>query len=59
MFAEDGDPCQNSRAAKTALDKITAVQFSISPRSRNLNPIENVFKLHIISCRLYLWQNKT
>ena len=41
VFVEDGDPAQNSKAAKTALDKIGAVQFSIHPRSPDLNPIKN------------------
>ena len=45
VFVRDGDPSQNSQAAKTALDKIGAVQFSVSPRSLDLNPIENVFTL--------------
>ena len=45
MFVQDGDPSQNSKAAKTALEKIGAVQFSIPPRSPDLNPIENVFNL--------------
>ena len=43
VFVQDGDPSQNSKAAKTALSKIGAVQFSIPPRSPDLNPIENVF----------------
>ena len=30
VFVHDGDPSQNSKTAKTALDKIGAVQFSIS-----------------------------
>ena len=38
-FVQDGDPSQNSKAAKTALDKIGAVQFSIPSRSSDLNPI--------------------
>ena len=45
MFLQDGDPDQNSKAAKTALDKISAVQFSIPPRSPDLNLIENAFKI--------------
>ena len=45
VFVQDGDPSQNSKAAKTALDKIGAVQFSIYPRSLDLNPIESVFNL--------------
>ena len=45
MFSQDGDPSQNSKAAKTALDKIGAVQFSIPPRSPDLNRIANAFNL--------------
>ena len=36
---------KNSDAAKTALDKISAMQFSIPPCSPDLNPIEHVFNL--------------
>ena len=43
MFVQDGDPCQNSKAAKATLDKIGAVQFRIPLRSPNLNLIENAF----------------
>ena len=45
MFVQDGDPNQNSKAAKTALDKIGAVQFSVPPRSPDLNPNEYVYNL--------------
>ena len=45
MFVQDGDKSQNSKAAKTALGKSGAVQFSISPHSPNLNPIKNAFNL--------------
>ena len=45
VFVQDGDPSQNSNTAKTALDKIGAAQFSIPPRSPDLNPIENAFNL--------------
>ena len=45
MFVREGDPSQNSKATKTALDKIGAVQFSIPPRSPDLNPIGNAFNL--------------
>ena len=45
VFVQDGDPSQNSKSAKTALDKIGAVQFSIPPGRPDLNPIENVFNL--------------
>ena len=45
MFLQDGDPSQNSKAAKTTLDKIGAVQFTIPLRSPDLHPIENAFNL--------------
>ena len=45
VFIQDGDPSQNPKAAKTALDKIGAVQFSIPPRFPDLNPIEHTFNL--------------
>ena len=45
MFVQDSNPGQKSKAAKTALDQIGAVQFSILPRSPDLNPIENAFNL--------------
>ena len=45
VFVQDGGPSWNSKAAKTALDKIGGVQFSIPPRSPDLNPIENAFNL--------------
>ena len=45
VFVQDVDPSQNSKAAKTALDKIGAVRFSIPPRSLDLNPIKNAFNL--------------
>ena len=41
MFVQDG----NSKAAKTALGRIGAVQFSIPPRTPDLNSIKNVFNL--------------
>ena len=45
MFVQDVDPSQNSKAAKTALDKIGVVQFSIPPPFPDLNRIENAFNL--------------
>lgn len=45
LFLQDGDPSQNSALAKQAIDKIGARQFSIPPRSPDLNPIENIFHL--------------
>ena len=43
LFLQDGDPSQNSEKAKAALDTVGARLFSISPRSPDMNPIENVF----------------
>ena len=45
MFNQDNDPIQNPNAAKTALDKIIALQFSILRHSPDLNPTENAFNL--------------
>ena len=45
LFLQDGDPSQNSKPAKVAMEKIGAVQFSILPRSPDCNPIENLFNL--------------
>ena len=43
LFLQDGDPSQNSKAAKQALQAVGAAKFSIPPRSPDMNPIENVF----------------
>ena len=45
MFVQDGDPIQNSQAAKTALDKICAARFCIPRRNPDLYPIKNTFSL--------------
>ena len=45
VFVQDGGLSQNSKAAKTAVDKFGAVQFSIRPHSLDRNPIENAFNL--------------
>ena len=45
MFNQDDDPSQNYKAAKTALDMIGAVQFSIPSGSPDLNLIENALNL--------------
>lgn len=41
LFLQDGDPRQNSKAAKDALDEKNTTMFSIPPRSPDCNPIEN------------------
>jgi len=43
QFLQDGDPSQNSKKAKLAMDSVGATIFSIPPRSPDINPIENVF----------------
>ena len=45
MFVQNVDPSQNFKAAKIALDKIGAVQFSISPGSPDLNAFNLVQKI--------------
>ena len=45
LWIQDGDPCQNSYAAKTALWEIGSELLSIPPRSPDINPIENLFHL--------------
>ena len=49
-FLQDGDPVQNSAAAKRAFQEIQALMFSIPARSPDLNPIENLF--HLVSRQL-------
>ena len=45
LFLQDGDPSQNSKLAKDAMDSIGCRLFKIPPRSPDLNPIENIFHL--------------
>ena len=49
-FLQDGDPVQNSAAAKRAFREVDAMMFSIPARSPDLNPIENLF--HLVSRQL-------
>ena len=44
-FVQDGCAIQNSVAMKEVRDEIGAFVFCISPRSPDLNPVENVFHL--------------
>jgi len=43
LFLQDGDPSQNSKKARQAMELIGATKFSIPPRSPDMNPIENLF----------------
>lgn len=45
LFVQDGDPSQNSAAAKRALERVNGQLLKIPPRSPDLNPIENIFHL--------------
>ena len=45
LFLQDGDPHQNSKKAKKAMEKIGAQLFTISLDSSDVNPIENLFHL--------------
>ena len=45
MSVQDGDPSQNSKAIKTALDTMGPVQFTIPPNRPDLNPTGNAFNL--------------
>ena len=44
-FLQDGDPSQNSAAAKAVFSKLKLQVFTIPARSPDFNPIENVFKI--------------
>ena len=50
MWLQDGDPSQNSRAARDAMVRCQSELLKIPPRSPDLNPIENIF--HIVSRKL-------
>ena len=43
LFLQDGDPSQNSKLCKDAMDSVGCRLFHIPARSPDLNPIENVF----------------
>ena len=43
MFVQDGDPSQNSAAARKEMKELGVEVHSIPPRSPDINPIENVF----------------
>ena len=42
LFLHDGDPSQNRKAVKQVKQAVGATKFSITPRSPNMSPIENV-----------------
>ena len=45
LWVQDGDPCQNSNKSKQAQAEVNSELFRIPPRSPDLNPIENLFKI--------------
>ena len=50
LFLQDGDPRQNSKKAKKAMEEIGTQLFAIPSRSPDINPIENLF--HLVQKRL-------
>lgn len=51
LFLQDGDVGQKSKRTKKALSHIGARQFRISPRSLDINTIDNF--VHLIKNKLY------
>ena len=47
LWLQDGDPSQNSKAAREAMARCHSELLKIPPRSPDLNPIENIF--HTVS----------
>ena len=45
LWIQDGDPSQNSAKANAAMKRAHCQLIKIPPRSPDLNPIENIFKL--------------
>ena len=45
LFIQDGDPSQNSKAARVKLEACGAKLIKIPPCSPDINPIENFFNL--------------
>ena len=45
LWLQDGDPSQNSATARAAMERANCELLKIPPRSPDLNPIENIFKL--------------
>ena len=45
LWIQDGDPSQNSAVARKAMARTNSELLNIPPRSPDLNPIENLFKL--------------
>ena len=50
LLLQVGDPSQNSKKTRDAMDCVGAKKFSIPPRSTDLNSIENIF--HQVNCKL-------
>ena len=60
IFIQDGDPSQNSKAARKEIARLGYVQLKIPPRSPDLNPIENVFNhVQVKLCKDALQQRIT
>jgi len=50
LWLQDGDPSQNSKAAREAMVRCHCELLKIPPQSPDLNPIENIF--HIVTKKL-------
>ena len=50
LFLQDGDPSQNCKISREAMEKVGCRLFKMPARSLDLNPIENVF--HLIGKKL-------
>lgn len=45
LFIQDGDPSQNSKLARDAMESVGCTLLKIPPRRPDINPIENFFHL--------------
>lgn len=51
LWLQDGDPSQNSALARKAMQNVNAELLKIPPRSPELNPCENFFKIVVDALR--------
>ena len=58
LWLQDGDPSQNSAVAYKAMKNINAELLKIPPRSPDLNPCENFFKIVVDALRERAITNK-
>ena len=51
LWLQDGDPSQNSALARQSMEKVNSDLLKIPPRSPDLNPCENFFKIVVDKLR--------